>query len=147
MATVDLRQRTAKYQVSTSENTRASTTRTHAFNGAMATKQKGSALAANDLFQLFDIPAGAFVETVTHKVKTLEGGTCTYSIGDVSDDNGFVDAANGNASTDASSFNGTTTPAFGVGKYYPTGGTLYLKLASGTAANLVVEVSASFILT
>lgn len=147
MATIDLRQRTAKYQVSTTDNTRPSLTRKHAFDGAQATKEKGSALAANDLFKLFDVPAGAFVQTVTHKVKTLEGGTCTYSIGDAGDDNGFVDAANGNAATDASSFNGTTTPAFGVGKYYPTGGTIYLKLASGTAANLVVEVSASGILT
>ncbi len=117
------------------------------FSGADAEAVKGSAVAAADVFELLSIPAGAFVLSVTHKVTTLEGGVCTYHLGDGVDPDGFVASANGNAATNATSFNGTITPAFGVGKFYAAADTLDLTLATGTAANVVVEISATFALT
>ena len=119
------------------------------FDGAKATLFKGSAIATADIFELLPIPAGSFVLTVTHQVTTAEGGTCTFDIGDGTDDNGWVVAAtngNGNStSTNSNSFNGTTTPAFGVGKYYSAADTIDLTLVSGTAALVIVKISATYI--
>jgi hypothetical protein len=122
------------------------------FNGADATIVKGAAIATSDLFKLINIPAGAYVLTVTHKVTTQEGGTCTYSIGDGTSDNqidGYVDAAQGlgNAATDATSFNCTTTPPYGKGKYYTAADTIDFVLVDGTATKVVVKVSVVYIQT
>lgn len=117
------------------------------FNGADATVKKGSALATSDVFELLNIPAGAFVLTVTHVVTTAEGGTSTYHIGDGADVDGYVVSGNSNTTTNASSFNATTTPAFGVGKYYAAADTIDLVLATGTAAAAVVKISATYIQT
>ena len=119
------------------------------FKGADAALVKGSAMAATDAYELLDIPAGAFVLTVTHKVLTVEGGTCTYDIGDT-DVNGYVVAAtsgDGNALTDLSSFNGTTTPAYGVGKYYASADTIDISFPTGTSAVVEIAVSATYIMT
>jgi len=119
------------------------------FDGAKATLFKGSAIATADVFELLPIPAGSLVLTVSHQVTTAEGGTCTFDIGDGTDDNGYVVAAtngNGNSTaTNSSSFNGTTTPAFGVGKYYSAADTIDLTLNTGTAAAVIVKVSATYI--
>lgn len=120
------------------------------FDGAAVAAYKGSAVALNDVAQIISIPAGAFVLAVTHQVTTVEGGTCTYDIGDGATVAGYVVAAtsgNGNAATNLSSFNGTTTPTFGVGKYYPAADTIDVKLISGTAAAVVIKVSATYIQT
>jgi hypothetical protein len=117
------------------------------FSAADAAKLKGSALAANDVVELLSIPAGAFVLTVTHKVVTVEGGTFTYSIGDGATASGYVSAANGNTAANGTSFNGTTTPAFGVGKFYATADTIDMTIASGAPAIAVVTISAAYILT
>lgn len=118
------------------------------FDGAQAALVKGSAVATTDVYRLMPIPAGAFVLMVTHDVLTAEGGTCTYNVGDGTDPDGWVAGANGNsAATRASSFNGTTTPTFGVGKYYSAADTLDIAIASGTAANVVIKLSVTYILT
>lgn len=144
---INLTQRPALYPHSQIVNETPFKTISAEFNGANATLVKGSALAAADVFELINIPAGAFVLSVTHKVVTPEGATCTYHLGDGVDPDGFVASANGNAATFASSFNGTTTPAFGVGKFYAEADTLDLTLATGTAANVAVEVSVTFAMT
>lgn len=117
------------------------------FDGAAAALVKGSALAINDVVELISIPAGAFVLAVTHVVTTVEGGTCTYSIGDGATTAGYVSAANGNTATNASSFNATTTPTFGVGKYYAAADTVDVLLASGTAAAVKIAISVTYALT
>lgn len=124
-------------------------TRTARFSAPHAVLVKGSALALNDVFELLSIPAGAFVLSVAHKVITVEGGTCTYDVGDGTDDNGYVVAAtsgNGNTTTDLQSFNATTTPAFGVGKFYTAADTIDMKLISGTALNLVLDLTVTYIM-
>jgi hypothetical protein len=120
------------------------------FNGADATIVKGAAIATSDAFPLVSIPAGAFVLAVTHKVTTAEGATCTYSIGDTTTPAGYVAASAGlgnDTATNGSSFNATTTPTYGVGKYYAAANTVDLTLVSGTATKVVVKVSVAYIQT
>jgi hypothetical protein len=117
------------------------------FSGPDATTVKGAAIATSDAFPLISIPAGALVLSVTHIVTTAEGATCTYDIGDTTDPNGFVSAGNGNTTTNATSFNATTTPGYGVGRYYTAANTIDVTLASGTAAVVVVKVSVAYIQT
>src|SRR5574343_316244 len=146
MATVYLTRRSETYPHSQNILPMAAITVSAIFDSVAAKAKKGSALAASDVFQLIDIPAGALVLTVTHKVTTVEGGTCTYHIGDGTDADGFVASGNGNTTTDATSFNATTTPAFGVGKYYAADDTIDLTLATGTAAAVVVQVSVTYLM-
>ena len=117
------------------------------FDGPSATALKGAAIAVSDVFPLINIPAGAFVLTVSYKVITAEGGTCTFGLGDGSGTSGYASAANGNTTTNATSFNGTTTPTYGVGKLYTAADTIDLILSSGTAATAVIDVSATFVHT
>lgn len=117
------------------------------FNAGDATVVKGAAIAVNDVFPLITIPAGALVLAVVAVVATAEGGTFTFSVGDTATPTGYLSGSNGNTTTNASSFNATTTPAFGAGKYYPTAGTIDLLVASGTATAAIVKVSAAYIQT
>lgn len=117
------------------------------FSGPDATTFKGSAIATTNVFELISIPAGAFVLSVAYKVTTVEGGTCTFGIGDGAGTSGYASAIDGNTSADAQSFNGTTTPTFGVGKYYAAADTVDLILSTGTAAAVVVKISVSYIQT
>lgn len=114
------------------------------FNGADATIVKGAAIATSDVFTIATIPAGAFVINVVAKVTTAEGATCTFTIGDSADDDGYIVVGSGlgnSTSTNVASFNATTTPAFGVGKYYTAADAIQLTLKTGTAAAVVVKVS------
>lgn len=117
------------------------------FSGPDATTFKGSAIATTNVFELISLPAGAFVLTVSYKVTTVEGGTCTFGLGDGAGTSGYGASIDGNAATDASSFNGTTSPTYGVGKYYAAADTVDLILTSGTAAAVVVKVTVTYILT
>ena len=54
------------------------------------------------------IPAGAYVVGVYLKVKRAEGGTLTVDVGDATDPNGFIAAADANAAA------GTSYPSAGV---------------------------------
>jgi hypothetical protein len=117
------------------------------FDGPAATTLKGAAIATSDVFPLVNVPAGAFVLTVSYKVITAEGATCTFGLGDGSGTSGYASAANGNTTTNATSFNGTTTPTYGVGKLYTAADTIDLILSSGTAATAVIDVSVTYIPT
>jgi hypothetical protein len=117
------------------------------FHGPDATLLKGSAIALNDVFQLISIPAGAFVLSVAAKVTTVEGGTCTFDIGDGATVDGYLDGVDGNTSADTQSFTADTTEAFGAGKLYTAADTIDMKLITGTAAALVVKLTATYIMT
>ena len=151
MATFNLTQRsdfTAPfYKHSQEVNETSCKTRSGIFAGADAAVFKGSAVGTGDIYQVCTIPANSFVLSVTWSVTTAEGATCTFNIGDTATAAGYVSAANGNSVASGSSFNGTTTPTYGVGKYYAAADTLNLALASGTAANAVIKVSVVYVET
>jgi len=123
------------------------------FNAVDAIKVKtnnvstDSTIAANDVFQLLTIPAGSFVLGVTAQVTTVEGGACTFDIGDGATADGYHDGLDGNAATDVFSFDedGTKTEAFGNGKYYAAADTIDLKFMTGTCTVLSVKVSVAYI--
>ena len=115
------------------------------YDGAAIAAYKGSAVATSDVAQLVSIPAGSLVLNVAYKVITAEGATCTFSIGDGADVDGYGAAVNGNTTTDSCSFNCTSSPAFGVGKYYSAADTIDVLLASGTAAAVVLALSVTYI--
>jgi hypothetical protein len=115
------------------------------FSGADATTTKGAAIAQNDVLPLINIPAGSFVLPVAAKVLTVEGGASTVDIGDGATADGYLDGLDINALTDTQSFTADTTEAFGAGKYYAAADTIDLKLMTGTAAAVVIAVSAVYI--
>ena len=112
---------------------------------------KGAALANNDVFKLIDIPAGALVLSVAHKVTTLSGAACTYTLGDSAAANNYVVVATGDANTavDTQSFDAVATlAANGVGKFYSTANYLAIKILSGaTLTPTVIKVSVTYIMT
>jgi hypothetical protein len=143
----NLTARPAKYPHSQFVNDTPVKTVSAIFHGPDATLLKGSAIATNDVFELISIPAGAFVLSVAAKVTTVEGGTCTFDIGDGATVDGYLDGVDGNTSADVQSFTADTTEAFGAGKPYTAADTIDLKLITGTAANLVVKLTATYIMT
>ena len=54
---------------------------------------------ADQLVQLFHVPAGTIVLAVGYRVETLEGGTLTFDIGDADNADDYIDGANGNNSS------------------------------------------------
>lgn len=118
--------------------------RTLIFDAAAGTLTKGSALAANDVAQLINIKAGTFVLAVSYKVLAVEGGTFTFSVGDGASTAGYASAINGNTLAEGVSFNATTTPALGVGKYYSADDTIDLLVASGAPAKARVAVTVAY---
>ena len=88
------------------------------------------AYASADVLQLINIPAETFVHRVKYKVETVEGGTLTFDIGDETDPNGFIAAANGNALGSGANVLALTegTPnvvtGYSNGKYYSAADTL-----------------------
>ena len=103
------------------------------------TTAKGSALAANDVFYLMDIPAGTALSAVTCNVLTAAGGTLTLDIGDGTAADEWVDGA------DATSTGYKAQGASGIlsqTKVYAAADTLDLKIAteSSSTGNWEVEV-------
>lgn len=120
------------------------------FSGPDATTVKGAALATSDVFQMVQVPAGAFVLGVAFKVVTAEGGTCTFDIGDGTDTDGYFSGANGNTTTNSFSWDespGTLATTEGVGHFYAAADTIDILLASGTAATVVADISVTYIMT
>lgn len=147
MATYDLTKRPSSYPHSQVVNDTPVKTVSAVFNGVDMTAKKGSALALNDVFELITVPAGAYVLSVACKVTTVEGGTCTFDVGDDATVDGYLDGVDGNTLANVQSFTADTTEAFGAGKLYTAANTIDLKLISGTAAALVVALSATYIMT
>jgi hypothetical protein len=139
---------TSKYPHSQVASSAALKTITARFSGPDATTVKGAALATSDVFQLVNVPAGAFVLGVAFKVVTAEGGTCTFDIGDGSQTAGYFSGANGNTTTNAFSWDespASIATVYGVGHFYATADTIDLLLASGTAATVVADITVTYI--
>lgn len=117
------------------------------FDGPAAKVKKGSSLVANDIIELISVPANTFVLNVIAKVTTVEGGTCTFHVGDGATADGYLASVNGNTTAHSASFNATTTQTFGVGKYYTAADTIDVKLITGTADVVVAEIVAIMVTT
>ncbi len=94
------------------------------------------------------IPAGLVVMAVGADVQTVAGAACTAKVGDWTvpaiaadtglwestavDDDGYFTSLDINALGGSCSFNGTTTPAYGLGKYYSAQTDLYLVTSAST---------------
>jgi hypothetical protein len=147
MATFTLTQRPASYPHSQMVNDTPVKTVSAIFKATDAAAVKGSAIALNDVFELITIPAGAFVLAVACKVTTVEGGICTFDVGDGATVDGYLGGVNGNTSANVQSFTADLTKAFGSGKLYTAADTIDLKLITGTAAAVVAAISATYIMT
>lgn len=112
------------------------------FDAAAATALKGSALAAGDVVQLLNVPAGTFVHSVSVNVVTVEGSAFTFTIGDTAAPASYGAAINGATLTKYTSANGTTTPANGVGKLYTAADTINLVISTGVPVGALIWVSA-----
>lgn len=89
-----------------------------------ASKRK---LAATDVVELIDIPAGTLVQKVFVQVERGEEGT--LNVGDADAANGYVAA--GNVGTTGARIMGAGSLA--TGKFYATGGKLLLTVPAATA--------------
>jgi hypothetical protein len=139
----DLTDWSFSYPYSQAENLSPVITVTRDFDAAAAAAEIGTAIQANDVFQLIDVPANTFVIGVRAAVLTAEGGTCTFDVGDGVTADGYHDGLDGNdATVNVFSFNATTTEAFGVGKYYSAADTIDLKCMTGTWTAFKVRLTA-----
>lgn len=115
------------------------------FDAANAVLENGTAILANDVFQMISVPANTLVYGVRAQVMTAEGGTCTFDVGDGATADGYHDGLDGNStSTNAFSFDedGTKTEAFGNGKFYSAADTIDLKCMTGTYTTFKVKLVA-----
>lgn len=104
-----------------------------------------TALAQNDIYELFNVPAKTLVLRAGYDVTTVEGTSCTISLGDGSDDNGYLDAislnsvaSGANVPTLGEAAPNTIVPAYGFGKYYSAADTIDVKLNTATTYDVAV---------
>lgn len=90
--------------------------------------------AAADVVQALKIPAGALVDEVFCVVKTAQGATCTATVGDGADADGWDASVNLNAAANVTTSALEGTDAYAVGKYYATADTIDLVLGHTTDA-------------
>lgn len=115
------------------------------FDAAAAAVENGTAILANDVFQLITVPANTLVYGVRAQVTTAEGATSTFDVGDGATADGYHDGLDSNStSTNAFSFDedGTKTEAFGNGKFYAAADTIDLKCMTGTWTAFKVKLVA-----
>ena len=115
------------------------------FDASEAAVENGTAILANDVFQMITVPANTLVYGVRADVVTAEGGTCTFDVGDGATADGYHDGLDGNdATVNVFSFDedGTKTEAFGNGKFYATADTIDIKMMTGTWTALQVKLTA-----
>lgn len=139
MATYDLRARPLHSTVNAQTPVKVYSA---TFDGPDATLKKGSAISTNDIFNLITLPANSLVLAVFAISTTVEGGTCTVTLEDVSG-NDFITGmdCNVSATTTANSLS-TTTP---VCRFYTAADAINLKLITGTAATTVVKVTVAYV--
>lgn len=98
-------------------------------------------VTTSDTVKIIDIPADSFVLGVRAETVTVEGTTCTFKIGDAATADGYFATFDLNsAANEGFSFNATTTPTFGVGKYYSAAGYILLT-PNNNASNAVLKLS------
>lgn len=132
MATVDLKQggSTAGLQMCPTAQPGVVSIRVR---GADAAAAKGSALAAADIIEVMDIPAGVVVSNATINVRTADTGTTlTFDLGDTATADEWVDGADGTtAGYKAQGTNGV----FSQSILYTSASVLELAIITATAAN------------
>ena len=114
-----------------------------------------AAASSGDILELLKVPARTLIESVVAVVKTAEGGTLTFDVGDylIADDtavdaDGFLDGVNGNSAATSKSTTialtegtpNTIGPAYYAGKYYSTANSWIGLLLNNDADAAVVEV-------
>ena len=117
------------------------------FDASDAAVENGTAILANDVFQMITVPANSFVLNVRAEVLTAEGATCTFDVGDGATADGYIDGQDGNSAASVTSWDedGTKTEAFGHGKYYSAADTIDIKMMTGTWTNLKVKLTAAIV--
>lgn len=118
------------------------------FDAAAAAVKNGTAILANDVFELITVPAGTFVHGVRVDVLTAQGAASTFDVGDGATADGYHDGLDANdATVNVYSWDedGTKTEAFGHGKYYATADTIDLKCMTGAWTAFKVKLTATFI--
>jgi hypothetical protein len=144
----DLTDWSSSYPYSQAENLSPVITVTRDFDAAAAAAEIDTAIQANDVFQLIDVPANTFVHGVRVDVLTAEGEASTFDVGDGATADGYHDGLDANdATVNVYSFDtdGTMTEAFGNGKYYATADTIDLKVMTGAWLNFKVRLTATMI--
>jgi hypothetical protein len=139
----NVEQRTIKHPYSTAVRNLAVTmvSNTIDFSKYLSATAATVGAASGDSVKVLPIEAGTFIVGIKVKVLTAEGATLTVDIGDSLSNAGWGSGINLNTTTNSFSFNATTTPTYGVGKYYAAAADIYL-LLNHTADTAVVEISA-----
>jgi len=91
---------------------------------------------SGDLVNVFSIPAGSIVTKLATIVKTVEGTTCTVTIGDADSATNYDASVDLNATTAAYTTPGTDTCA--NGKWYSAAGTISLTMNNDASAAVVI---------
>lgn len=100
---------------------------------------------SGELSEVLKIPAGAIVYNVATQVVTAEGATATAEVGDSTDEDGWIDSIdlNATAGTVALSPVSAPYPALG-GKYYETADKITLKIGNMNLDTAKVRVIAHY---
>ena len=99
-------------------------------------------VASADVVEALKIPADCLITDVHVIVKTAEGGTLTFDVGDGADPNGFDDAVDGNATAGSVTSSIKGTDAYGIGRAYTANDTIDLTMDNAAdAASIVVVAS------
>lgn len=100
-----------------------------------------AAIANTDILQFIGVPAGTLVPLVGLQVSTVEGAALTLSVGDGTDDNGFLDVVDANALGRTASLVTTAfSVAVGGGKWYNVDDTIDLLVNTAGADVAVVNL-------
>ena len=91
-----------------------------------------TALTSGDILEVIRVPANTLVTNVALNVTTAEGGTLTVGVGDGSNDDGYIDGVNANAT--AAYITVAGTDAYEQGRFYTAADTIDVKLNNAADA-------------
>ena len=91
-----------------------------------------TALTSGDILEVIRVPANTLVTNVALNVTTAEVGTLTVDVGDGSNDDGYIDGVNANAT--AAYITVAGTDAYEQGRFYTAADTIDVKLNNAADA-------------
>ena len=91
-----------------------------------------TALTSGDILEVIRVPANTLVTNVALNVTTAEGGTLTVDVGDGSNDDGYIDGVNANAT--AAYITVAGTDAYEQGRFYTAADNIDVKLNNAADA-------------
>lgn len=94
-----------------------------------------TSVSAADVVEVLDVGAGTWVHGVGLRDITAEGATCTVDVGDATDPNGYMDAADLNSANAIDRM--YEADAYGEGKYYSSADTIDFTMDHDTDAAVV----------